>query len=98
MPDRPGQPPARLTQFVRSLTGACADGLDRLERCEWNPATDTPALAVPDGSRTGCSNPATVSLGRGGDWHLCESCAARAVFRAFRVRIPLRRGPGPAHA
>lgn len=98
MPDRPGQAPPRLTEFIRSLTGPCATRVESLERCEWNPTTDEPARLEGDGRLIGCPRVATVSLGRGGDWHLCDACAARPVFKAFRVRIPLRRSTGSAHA
>jgi len=53
------------------------------DTCEWNPETDTPALV--DG--TGCPSLATVIVGIGNDWHLCDSCADLPQFRAQRHRL-----------
>lgn len=57
-----------------------------MERCEWNPETDMPALS----GGMGCQNEAQVSVGADGDWHLCKDCARRAIFRRYRVRVPLK--------
>lgn len=66
------------------------------EYCEWNPERGTPAtMERTDGTRSpwvrhGCPQEATVSLGRGGNWHLCETCATLPAFRRYRVRKALK--------
>jgi hypothetical protein len=57
------------------------------ERCEWWPAEDQPATGVPGEA---CPNLATLSVGAGNNWHLCDSCAALPRFRRLRRRISLR--------
>lgn len=50
-----------------------------MERCEWNPKYDTPAMSpAKDGD---CPNEASMVVGKREPFHLCESCAARYVFR-----------------
>ena len=53
--------------------------------CEWNPARGEIAWMTGD-DRIGCHEPAAVSLGRYGEWHLCEACARLAAFAHFRDR------------
>lgn len=71
--------------------------------CEWNPERDEPAVTLNEHSffgpteHQGCPNEATVSIGRNGRWHLCESCAVLPRFERFRVRKPLRREDDSVH-
>lgn len=62
------------------------------ELCEWNPATNEPAL-FGDGEHIGCCNEATISVGRVKNWHLCSSCAELPHFRRMTVRVPIQRKP-----
>lgn len=67
--------------------------------CEWDPDRGQPATTVvlcignlqllPVHKRQGCPNPATVSVGQKGAWHLCDSCAKLPNFKPFRRRVPL---------
>jgi hypothetical protein len=59
------------------------------ERCEWNAILGVPALDPP--SFSDCKNEAVVSLGKRGEWHLCESCAALPRFKRFTVRFSTER-------
>lgn len=59
--------------------------------CEWDPDADAPASSLDGGvDYIGCGNPATVSLGTDGRWHLCDSCAALPRFNRFRARRALQ--------
>ena len=60
--------------------------MTRDEQCEWDPKRDEPAT-----TEQGCSNPATVCVGRGGQWHLCDDCAKAPRFARFRCRLRLDR-------
>jgi hypothetical protein len=53
--------------------------------CEWNPAREE-IVWTTGGARIGCHEPAAISLGRYGEWHLCEGCAKSSVFAHFRER------------
>lgn len=55
-----------------------------MERCEWNPKYDVPAM---DPAKDGdCPNEATMVVGKREPYQLCESCAARYVFRGHAKR------------
>lgn len=61
-----------------------------MELCEWNPEKNESALIEMHGfPKDGCQNEATLSVGIGTNWHLCESCAALPVFSRLRRRVPL---------
>lgn len=62
-----------------------------MELCEWNPTDDKPAEHVPgiEGSRVGCTNEATVSIGSKVNWHLCDGCAGLPRFNKYRKRVKL---------
>lgn len=56
--------------------------------CEWNPARDEIVLTIGE-DRIGCHEPAALSLGRYGEWHLCARCASLSAFAHFRDRSTL---------
>ncbi|HEX5863962.1 MAG TPA: hypothetical protein VF014_06850 [Casimicrobiaceae bacterium] len=56
--------------------------------CEWNPARDEIAWTIGE-DRIGCHEPAALSLGRYGEWHLCVRCAGLSAFAHFRERSTL---------
>ena len=56
--------------------------------CEWNPARDEIAWTIGE-DRIGCHEPAALSLGRYGEWHLCVRCAGLSAFAHFRDRSTL---------
>jgi len=73
--------------IINEARASCAlDGetICEPERCEWNPVTHAGAFDPP--TPTDCKNAATVVLGRRGEWHVCETCAADPSFKRFRVR------------
>lgn len=51
------------------------------ELCEWNPEAGRGSY-----EGEGCPNPAAVSVGHQGSWHLCDSCAALPRFKRYKVR------------
>lgn len=58
--------------------------------CEWNPVTHNAATSPP--APGDCPNEASVCVGSGISWHLCESCAELPEFSKYRRREPLRTG------
>lgn len=67
------------------------DGCEAMttEPCEWNPKHRMESVEPPgDGD---CPNEATICLGRYGEWHVCEACAALPEFKRFKVRRRLIR-------
>ncbi len=56
--------------------------------CEWNPARDEMALYIGE-ARIGCHEPAAWSLGRRGEWYLCQRCAKLSFFAHFHERSML---------
>lgn len=54
-------------------------------QCEWDPDKGKAAFVG-----EGCMKPATTVVGRGKNWHLCDSCAALPRFARYKVRVPLR--------
>jgi hypothetical protein len=62
----------------------------RPELCEWAPKFNEPAK-IDAGMHLGCQNEATLSVGRGKNWHLCASCAELPRFKRMTARTPLNR-------
>lgn len=55
--------------------------------CDWNPKYSVVSGVTSDGA---CKNPAEISIGRYGIYHLCESCAKLPKFKRFKVRHSLK--------
>ena len=61
-----------------------------VELCEWDPEHSKPGYTG-QGVHIGCQNPATWSIGKYPNWHLCDSCAALPEFKRYRKRERLRK-------
>ena len=74
------------------ISGTCFETLSEMYAmktlCEWNPARDEIAWTIGE-IRIGCHEPAALSLGRYGEWHLCVRCAGLSAFAHFRDRSTL---------
>lgn len=82
--DRPLLTPGSAN-IERDTLAGCRRCKAMITFCEWNPARDEIAWTSGDG-RIGCHEPAAVSLGRYGEWHLCDHCAKLSIFAHFRER------------
>ena len=55
-----------------------------MERCEWNPQYDVPAMEPP--KEGDCPNVSSMVVGKRESFHVCAGCAARNVFRNHTKR------------
>lgn len=55
-----------------------------MERCEWNPKYDVPAMSPP--KEGDCPNVCSLVVGKREPFHVCAGCAARNVFRKHAKR------------
>jgi hypothetical protein len=52
--------------------------------CEWNPTSNREA-----NTRDALHGPATVLVGKNGEWRLCEACAKLPRFDTYKRRMAL---------